>query len=131
MKISRFNSTQKAKEKEYTLSGFEILFKNIIFGIGKIKPKYSSQKFYNKHIYLYDSKYYKSILTSKSITINEDTSRILKTSDFYFNGDSYFEKVKMIYIDPPYNTGNKEFIYDDDFSDNIKNYLSTQKMVSE
>ena len=62
MKISRFNSTQKAKEKEYTLSGFEILFKNIIFRIGKIKPKYSSQKFYNKHIYLYDSKYYKSIM---------------------------------------------------------------------
>ena len=35
---------------------------------------------------------------------------------------SYAEKVKMIYIDPPYNTG-KDFIYPDDFRDNIKNYL--------
>lgn len=28
----------------------------------------------------------------------------------------------MIYIDPPYNTG-KDFVYKDDFKDNIKNYL--------
>ncbi|MDF0728903.1 site-specific DNA-methyltransferase [Cytobacillus sp. S13-E01] len=34
---------------------------------------------------------------------------------------SYFGKVKMIYIDPPYNTGN-DFVYKDDFRDNIKNY---------
>lgn len=34
---------------------------------------------------------------------------------------SYFGKVKMIYIDPPYNTG-KDFIYHDDFRDNIANY---------
>ena len=35
---------------------------------------------------------------------------------------SYCGKVKLIYIDPPYNTG-KDFIYPDDYSDNIKNYL--------
>jgi adenine-specific DNA-methyltransferase len=35
---------------------------------------------------------------------------------------SYFGRVKMIYIDPPYNTGN-EFIYPDDFSDPLDNYL--------
>jgi len=34
----------------------------------------------------------------------------------------YFGRVKMIYIDPPYNTGN-EFIYPDDFSDPLDNYL--------
>jgi hypothetical protein len=62
LKITRFKSTQKAKEKEYALSGFEILFKNIIFRICKIKPKYLPQKFYNKHIYFYDSRYYKSIM---------------------------------------------------------------------
>ena len=28
----------------------------------------------------------------------------------------------MIYIDPPYNTGN-DFVYEDDFKDNIQNYL--------
>ena len=35
---------------------------------------------------------------------------------------SYFGRVGMIYIDPPYNTGN-EFIYPDDFSDPLDNYL--------
>jgi adenine-specific DNA-methyltransferase len=35
---------------------------------------------------------------------------------------SYFGKVRMIYIDPPYNTGS-EFIYPDDFSDPLDNYL--------
>jgi len=35
---------------------------------------------------------------------------------------SYAGKVKLIYIDPPYNTGN-DFVYPDDFRDNIKNYL--------
>jgi adenine-specific DNA-methyltransferase len=35
---------------------------------------------------------------------------------------SYTEKIKMIYIDPPYNTGN-DFIYKDDFSNNLESYL--------
>ena len=35
---------------------------------------------------------------------------------------SYFGRVRMIYIDPPYNTGS-EFIYPDDFSDPLDNYL--------
>lgn len=36
--------------------------------------------------------------------------------------DSFLEKVKMIYIDPPYNTGN-DFIYDDDFTGEFSEYL--------
>ncbi|MCI9061300.1 MULTISPECIES: site-specific DNA-methyltransferase [Romboutsia] len=53
------------------------------------------------------------------------------TENLYIEGDnlevlkllqkSYFGKVKMIYIDPPYNTG-KDFIYKDSFKDNITNY---------
>ena len=35
---------------------------------------------------------------------------------------SYAGKVKLVYIDPPYNTGN-DFVYPDDFRDSIKNYL--------
>lgn len=35
---------------------------------------------------------------------------------------SYFGKVKMIYIDPPYNTGNDSFIYPDKFSETLKEY---------
>jgi adenine-specific DNA-methyltransferase len=42
--------------------------------------------------------------------------------------ETYLNKVKLIYIDPPYNTGH-EFIYDDDFSDDATSYLlrSNQK----
>ena len=36
---------------------------------------------------------------------------------------SYFGKVKMIYIDPPYNTGNDSFIYPDKFSESKEEYL--------
>ena len=35
---------------------------------------------------------------------------------------SHFAKIKMIYIDPPYNTGN-DFVYNDDFTNNIPSYL--------
>lgn len=54
------------------------------------------------------------------------------TQNLYLEGDnlevlkliqkSYHKKIKMIYIDPPYNTGN-DFVYKDNFKDNINNYL--------
>ena len=37
---------------------------------------------------------------------------------------SYFGKIKMIYIDPPYNTGNDTFIYPDKFSETKEEYMS-------
>ena len=44
---------------------------------------------------------------------------------------SYYEKVKMIYIDPPYNTG-KDFIYPDNYSETLNTYLQyTQQKDSE
>jgi len=43
---------------------------------------------------------------------------------------SYFGKVKMIYIDPPYNTGN-DFVYKDDFRDSIGHYLRITGQVDE
>lgn len=43
---------------------------------------------------------------------------------------SYANKVKMIYIDPPYNTG-KDFVYKDSFGDNIKNYLELTGQTDE
>ncbi|GAA7401770.1 site-specific DNA-methyltransferase [Helicobacter pylori] len=56
--------------------------------------------------------------TSKHILIkgdNLDALKILK--------QSYSEKIKMIYIDPPYNTKNENFIYDDDFSQSNEEVL--------
>lgn len=41
---------------------------------------------------------------------------------------SYSGRVKLIYIDPPYNTG-KDFVYPDDFRDNISNYLELTGQV--
>ncbi|MEZ4527393.1 MAG: DNA methyltransferase [Desulfobacterales bacterium] len=41
---------------------------------------------------------------------------------------SYYSKVKMIYIDPPYNTG-KEFIYPDNFSERIETYLEYAGLI--
>ncbi len=35
---------------------------------------------------------------------------------------SYYGKVKMIYIDPPYNTGNDSFVYPDDYSETLEEY---------
>ncbi|GHQ83993.1 hypothetical protein VN0410_05400 [Helicobacter pylori] len=58
--------------------------------------------------------------TSKHILIkgdNLDALKILK--------QSYSEKIKMIYIDPPYNTKNENFIYDDDFSQSNEEVLKT------
>jgi len=54
--------------------------------------------------------------TTQNIFIEGDNLEVLKLLQ-----KSYHKKVKMIYIDPPYNTG-KDFVYKDDFKDNIKNY---------
>ena len=38
-------------------------------------------------------------------------------------------KIDLIYIDPPYNTGNKDFIYSDNYKDNLENYLELSGQV--
>ena len=43
---------------------------------------------------------------------------------------SYHKKIKMIYIDPPYNTG-RDFIYPDDFRDTIKSYMELTGQADE
>ena len=55
--------------------------------------------------------------TTQNLMIEGDNLEVLKLLQ-----KSYSGKVKLIYIDPPYNTG-KDFVYPDDFRDNIKNYL--------
>ncbi len=55
--------------------------------------------------------------TTENLMIEGDNLEVLKLLQ-----KSYAGKVKLIYIDPPYNTG-KDFIYPDDFRDNIRNYL--------
>jgi adenine-specific DNA-methyltransferase len=67
--------------------------------------------------------------------VNEDT-----THNIFIEGDnlevlkllqkSYAGRIKMIYIDPPYNTGN-DFIYVDDFSEPLEAYLQRTELMNE
>lgn len=69
---------------------------------------------------------YKTLKPCKEESLNFD-----QTENLFIEGDnlevlkllqkSYFGKIKMIYIDPPYNTGN-DFIYKDDFSQTLAEY---------
>lgn len=63
--------------------------------------------------------------TTENLYIEGDNLEVLKLLQ-----ETYLEKIKMIYIDPPYNTGN-DFIYEDDFSEEISEYLSNSGQVDD
>ena len=63
--------------------------------------------------------------TTKNLFIEGDNLEVLKLLQ-----RSYANKIKMIYIDPPYNTG-KEFIYPDKFQDNLDTYLKYTGQVDD
>lgn len=55
---------------------------------------------------------------AKNIFIEGENLEVLRVLQ-----KSYFGKIKMIYIDPPYNTGNDSFVYPDDFAERQEDYL--------
>ena len=61
--------------------------------------------------------------TTKNLFIEGDNLEALKLLQ-----ESYLGKVKLIYIDPPYNTGN-DFIYEDDFAESTDEYLERSGQV--
>ncbi len=61
--------------------------------------------------------------TTENLYIEGDNLEVLKLLQ-----KSYYGKIKMIYIDPPYNTG-KEFVYSDNYKDNLQNYLEMTEQV--
>ncbi|GAB6044897.1 hypothetical protein JCM11957_04950 [Caminibacter profundus] len=63
--------------------------------------------------------------TTKNLYIEGDNLEVLKLLQ-----KAYYKKIKMIYIDPPYNTG-KDFIYKDNYKDNLKNYLAMTGQIDE
>jgi len=63
--------------------------------------------------------------TTKNIFIEGDNLDALKLLQ-----ETYLGKVKLIYIDPPYNTGN-DFIYEDDFSETIRSFLTRSSQTDE
>src|SRR5437879_1784814 len=76
-----------------------------------------------------------TLLPAPGEGVNEDT-----TENLFIEGDnleilkllqkSYAGRVKMIYIDPPYNTGN-DFVYKDDFRDPVEVYLKRTGQLGE
>ena len=62
---------------------------------------------------------------AKNVFIEGDNLEVLKILQ-----KSHNDKIKMIYIDPPYNTEN-DFVYNDDFSDSIKRYLQVTGQADE
>ena len=77
----------------------------------------------------------KTLVPAKDESVNFD-----ETENIFIEGEnldvlktlqkSYFGKVKMIYIDPPYNTGN-DFVYNDKFAENKKEYLVKVGAINE
>ena len=63
--------------------------------------------------------------TTENLFIEGDNREVLKQLQ-----KAYYGKVKMIYIDPPYNTGN-EFIYPDKYQENLDTYLAYTGQVDE
>ncbi|MDR5868167.1 site-specific DNA-methyltransferase [Halomonas koreensis] len=63
--------------------------------------------------------------TTKNLFIEGDNLEALKLLQ-----ETYLAKVKMIYIDPPYNTGN-DFIYQDNFSSSVEEYFFSSNQVDE
>jgi len=63
--------------------------------------------------------------TTENLFIEGDNLEVLKLMQ-----KSYYGKVKMIYIDPPYNTGN-EFIYPDKYSESLETYLAYTGQVND
>lgn len=62
--------------------------------------------------------------TTQNLYIEGDNLEVLKLLQ-----KSYFRKVKMIYIDPPYNTGN-DFVYEDDFKDPLARYREVTRQTT-
>lgn len=63
--------------------------------------------------------------TTGNVFIEGDNLEVLKLLQ-----KSYANKIKLIYIDPPYNTG-KDFVYKDNYNDNLNNYLSLTGQLDE
>lgn len=62
--------------------------------------------------------------TTKNLYIEGDNLEVLKLLQ-----TAYYRKVKMIYIDPPYNTGN-DFVYEDDFADPLVRYKEVTQQTT-
>lgn len=95
----------------------------------------------NKAILLANEPTTKTLRLEREKSVGRDgTSGGVDSENIYIEGDNldalkilretYLGKVKMIYIDPPYNTGN-DFIYEDDFSQKTADYVGNSGQTDE
>lgn len=98
--------------------------------------KYSDEKDHEKYNFEWKGKQQAYQLAAKRTMATlrpckEESVNFDETGNLYIEGDnlevikvlqkSYYNKIKMIYIDPPYNTGH-DFVYNDDFKDPLDHY---------
>ena len=127
----------KDKNENTTLKiDFETLKQELSDDVIKNNEKYEfTWPGKNKSILLANQPTDKILVPCKEESVNWDT-----TQNLYIEGDNlevlkilrstYFHKVKLIYIDPPYNTG-KDFIYKDNYKKNEKEYLCETNQIDE
>lgn len=84
----------------------------------------------------------KTLRLNREKSVGRDgTPGKIDTENIYIEGDNldalkllqetYLGKVKMIYIDPPYNTGSDAFVYDDDFAESAEEFAENSGAVDE
>ena len=136
---------------ELNIKKLKELFPNIVtegkVDYGKLKLLLGDEVDNNKEKYQFTwpgkSQAIKMAQTPSSATLRPDVKSSKNwdtTKNLYIEGDNlevlkqlqktYYGKIKVIYIDPPYNTG-KDFVYRDNFKNSIDNYIEqTQQMLS-
>ena len=82
-----------------------------------------------------------NVPTTKTLRpMNEDSVNFESAKNIYIEGDnldalkclreSYLGKVKMIYIDPPYNVGS-DYVYKDDYKESVSDYLKNSEQIND
>ena len=127
----------KDKNENTTLKiDFETLKQELSDDVIKNNEKYEfTWPGKNKSILLANQPTDNTLRPCKEESVNWDT-----TQNLYIEGDNlevlkilrstYFHKVKLIYIDPPYNTG-KDFFYKDNYKKNLKEHLCETNQIDE
>ena len=140
MDVEKVNKTVKVDLKERLKSIFPEVFEDNKINFEKLRALLSGEVVEKEDDRFYfnwagKSNIFKFIQTPAYGTLKPDKERSIdfeNTENIMIIGENletlklllkpYFGKVKMIYIDPPYNTG-KDFIYKDNFKEPIRDYL--------
>ncbi|MFD1141936.1 site-specific DNA-methyltransferase [Larkinella insperata] len=102
---------ESAERYGLTWAGKREAFRNVQSpSVGTLRPQFEASQNWD---------------TTDNLILEGDNLEILKLLQ-----KSYYGKVKLIYIDPPYNTGN-EFIYPDNFREGLDDYLRYSKQQTE